>query len=190
MSFVVDASLAKFNTNSPLELLFGPPRGRQVRRQWVLRVLFIHIFFLQIFRLQCKKPYESLFRMDFPWGSMTTHKDDKFDDNTVNIGSFCLFFFFSNFWTIFMPFKRLLEAIWGASRRPIGGLWSRSGELSRYLGSVIEAHIALSGSKENEILGGFRWLLWPGDNLYVTCSIRLLEVILAYLAAMEIGICL
>ena len=89
-----------------------------------------------------------------------------------------------------MRFKRLLEAILGASRRPIGGLWSRSGELSRYLGSVIEAHIALSGSKENEILGGFLCLVWARDNLYGTCSIRLLEVSLAYLAAMEICICL
>ena len=89
-----------------------------------------------------------------------------------------------------MRFKRLLEAILGASRGPIGGLWSRSAELSRYLGSVIEVHIVFSGSKENEILVGFRWLLWPGDNLYVTCIIRLLEVILAYIAAMEIGICL
>ena len=92
-SFVVDASFAKFNTNCRLELLFGPPRRRQRGDKGIFGVFFIHIFFLQIFRLQCKKPYESLFRMDFPWGSMTTHKDDKFDDKPVNIGSFCLFSF-------------------------------------------------------------------------------------------------
>ena len=69
----------------------------------------------------------------------------------------------------------------GASRRPLGGLWARSWELSRHLGGVIEANIAPSGTQENGILGGFLWLVWVRDNLYGTCSIRLLEVSLAYL---------
>ena len=80
-----------------------------------------------------------------------------------------------------MGFKSVLEAILGASRRPLGGLWARSGELSRHLGGVIEANIAPSGTQENGILGGFLWLVWARDNLYGTCSIRLLEVSLAYL---------
>ena len=78
----------------------------------------------------------------------------------------------------------------GASRRPLGGLWARSCALSRHLGSFIEGHIAPSGTKANELVGGFWWLLWGRDNRYVTCSIRLLEVILAYLVAIEIYVCL
>ena len=92
-SFVVDASFSILNTNFQLELLFGPPRRRQTSDSHFLRVLFVSIFFSHFLSLQYKKPYKSLFRIDFPWGSFTTHKDDKFDDSTVNIGSFCLFFF-------------------------------------------------------------------------------------------------
>ena len=48
-------------------------------------------------------------------------------------------------------------------------------------GGVIEANLAPSGSQENGILGRFLWPVWARANKYGTCSIRLLEVTLAYL---------